>query len=127
MCRRALDDRRSDAGRAAAIGDSLRDIGAARADGVWGYGVRGGHGCRDTARYPGGAEAAPVPDLMFDDVGDAVRFALAYETLAAPLVKAIRARAARPLMVGICGRSRSGKSVSAHALVRSLAGAAANP
>jgi uridine kinase len=58
---------------------------------------------------------------MFDDVGDAVRFALAYRELAAPLVTAIRARAGSgPVFVGICGRSRAGKSVIAHALVRSL-------
>ena len=121
LFRRALAELPIDAARSVAIGDSLRDIGAARAVGVWAYGVRSGHGCRDTARYPGGADAAPAPDLMFDDVGDAVRFALAYRELAAPLVAAIRARACgEPVFVAICGRSRAGKSVLAHALVRSL-------
>ena len=91
-----------------------------RAANVWAYGVRTGHGCRDAARYPGGAAAAPVPDLMFEDVGEAVRFARAYRELAAPLAKAVRERTSRPLFVAICGRSRSGKSVIAHALVRTL-------
>lgn len=127
LFQRALEELPIDRARSVAIGDSLRDIGAARAVGIWAYGVRTGYGCRDTARYPGGADAAPVPDLMFDDVGDAVRFAMAYETLAAPLVSAIGEHRARsPVVVGICGRSRSGKSVIAHALVRSLREAGEN-
>jgi histidinol-phosphate phosphatase family protein len=123
LFRRAMDELPIDRARSIAIGDSLRDIGAARAAGVWAYGVRTGYGCRDTARYPGGAAAAPVPDLMFDDVGEAVRFALAYRDLAAPLAKATperKGKSARPLLVAVCGRSRSGKSVVAHALARGL-------
>jgi histidinol-phosphate phosphatase family protein len=121
LFRRAMEDLPIDRARSCAIGDSLRDIGAARAAGVWAYGVRTGYGCCDVARYPGGADAAPMPDLMFDDVGDAVRFALAYPEFAAPLVKAIEARtAAGPMLVAICGRSRAGKSVIAHALMRIL-------
>src|SRR5262249_35690447 len=39
----------------------------------------------------------------------------------APLVTAVRERSdRRPVVVGICGRSRTGKSVGAHALVRAL-------
>jgi mannose-1-phosphate guanylyltransferase / phosphomannomutase len=123
LFRRAMEELPIDRVRSCAIGDSLRDIGAACAAGVWAYGVRTGYGCRDTARYPAGAGAAPVPELMFADVSEAVRFALAYRELAAPLVEAMRARrgqSVRPLVVGICGRSRSGKSVIAHALVRTL-------
>jgi mannose-1-phosphate guanylyltransferase / phosphomannomutase len=121
LFRRAMDDLPIDAARSCAIGDSLRDIGAARAAGVWAYGVRTGYGCRDVKRYPGGADAAPAPDLMFDDVGEAVGFALGYPAIAAPLVKAIAARtSARPLLVAICGRSRSGKSSIAHALMRTV-------
>ncbi len=120
LFRRAVEELPIDRARSIAIGDSLRDIGAARAAGVWAYGVRTGYGCRDGGRYPGGGAVAPAPDLMFKDVGEAVRFALAYRQLAAPLVKAVRERAARPLLVGLCGRSRSGKTVIAHALVRAL-------
>jgi histidinol-phosphate phosphatase family protein len=123
LFRRAMEELPIDRARSFAIGDSLRDIGAARAAGIWAYGVRTGHGCRDAARYPGGPAAAPVPDLMFEDVGEAVRFGLAYRELAAPLAKAVRDRQgefARPLLVAICGRSRSGKSVIAHALARLL-------
>jgi histidinol-phosphate phosphatase family protein len=120
LFRRAMDELPIDRARSIAIGDSLRDIGAARAAGVWAYGVRTGYGCRDTARYPGGAAAAPVPELMFENVGEAVRFGLTYRHLAAPLAKAVLERPARPLLVAICGRSRSGKSVIAHALARSL-------
>ena len=126
LFRRAMEELPIDPARSVAIGDSLRDIGAARSAGVWAYGVRTGYGCRDPERYPGGAMAAPDPDLMFDDVADAVRFALSYKSLAAPLVTAIGAHR-RPLLVGICGRSRSGKSAVAHALVRALTEAGENP
>jgi histidinol-phosphate phosphatase family protein len=125
---RALDDLPIDRARSVAIGDSLRDIGAARAAGVWAYGVRTGYGCRDAGRYPGGATAAPTPDLMFDDVGNAVRFALSYQTLVAPLTEIICDGTSRsPMIIAICGRSRAGKSVVAHALVRTLREAGENP
>jgi histidinol-phosphate phosphatase family protein len=121
LFQRAMEELPIDRVRSCAIGDSLRDIGAARAAGVWAYGVRTGYGCRDAGRYPGRAGAAPTPDLMFDDVGEAVRFALGYQVLAAPLANAIDGRAAnRPMLVAICGRSRSGKSVVSHALLRTL-------
>ena len=121
LFRRAMEELPIDRARSAAIGDSLRDIGAAKAAGVWAYGVRTGYGCRDIARYPGGAAAAPIPDLMFDDVADAVLFTLGYQTLVAPLMQAVRHRSCeQPTIIGICGRSRSGKSVVAHALVRAL-------
>jgi histidinol-phosphate phosphatase family protein len=120
LFRRAMQELPIDRARSSAIGDSLRDIGAARAAGVWAYGVRTGYGCRDAARLPAGVPV-PEPDLIFDNVGDAVRFELGYESFTAPLVKAIRARAAeRTLIVGICGRSRAGKSTVAHALMRAL-------
>lgn len=128
LFRRALEELPVDRARASTIGDSLRDIGAARAAGVWAYGVRTGYGCRDTARYPGGAAAAPTPDLIFDDVGDAVRFVLGYPALVAPLVERLRALGGRrPLIVAICGRSRAGKSVVAHALARTLRDGGGNP
>jgi mannose-1-phosphate guanylyltransferase/phosphomannomutase len=121
LFRRAMAELPIKAARSVSIGDSLRDIGAARAAGVWAYGVRTGHGCRDAKRYPGGAAAAPTPDLMFDDVNEAVRFAVSYRRLAAPIIKAIPDRSDRePFIIGVCGRSRSGKSIIAHALVRSL-------
>src|SRR5689334_19593889 len=120
LFRRAMEELPIDRARSSAIGDSLRDIGAARAAGVWAYGVRTGYGCRDAARLPGGAPV-PEPDLIFDDVQDAVQFELGYESLTAPPVKAIRAHAAEgTLIVAICGRSRAGKSTLAHALVRAL-------
>jgi histidinol-phosphate phosphatase family protein len=125
LFRRAMAELPIDRARSIAIGDSLRDIGAARAAGVWAYGVRTGHGCRDAARYPGGTAAAPAPDLMFEDVGEAVRFGLGYRKLVEPLVerfsyKTFGWRKPGPRIIAVCGRSRSGKSVIAHALVRSL-------
>jgi histidinol-phosphate phosphatase family protein len=125
LFRRAMEELPIDRARSIAIGDSLRDIGAARAAGVWAYGVRTGHGCRDAVRYPGGAVAAPAPDLMFEDVGEAVRFGLGYRNLIEPLFQRFAYqtfgwRKLGPRMIAICGRSRSGKSVIAHALARTL-------
>jgi glycosyltransferase involved in cell wall biosynthesis len=54
------------------IGDTPRDIAAAKAAGTTAYGVRTGHGCQHTK--PDG-EDFPPPDRMFDDVGAAVAFA----------------------------------------------------
>jgi phosphoglycolate phosphatase-like HAD superfamily hydrolase len=52
------------------IGDSVRDVGAARAVGIDCYGVRTGYGCRD-------CPADLKPAGLFDDVLDAVQHALA--------------------------------------------------
>lgn len=52
----------------AMIGDTVHDLGAARAAGVAGYGVRTGHGCA-------GADAKSV---LFDNVLDAVKFITAH-------------------------------------------------
>lgn len=122
LFRRAIDELPIDASRSASIGDSLRDIGAARGAKVWAYGVRTGYGCRDAERYPGGPQAAPVPDLMFADVGEAVDFCIHYRTVAEAVRNAVNARVRinSPLAVAICGRSRSGKSIVAHAVARSL-------
>lgn len=80
LFRRALGDLPIDVARSCAIGDSLRDIGAARAVGLAAFGVRTGYACADYARYPGGASAAPIPDRMFADVGAAVDFMLSRKT-----------------------------------------------
>lgn len=112
-----------DQGRSTLVGDSLRDIGAARRFGIWAYGVRTGHGCRDTERYHREIGPPPVPDLMFDNVLEAVEFDIGYGVLAANIVGAIRGlmdKKDAPVLVGICGRSRAGKSVVAHAIVRTL-------
>src|SRR5262249_38150590 len=129
LFRRAMEELPVDRARSIAIGDSLRDIGAARAAGVWAYGVRTGHACRDSARYPGGAAAAPVPDLMFEDVSEAVRFGLSYRDLVAPLVKSVRERkgvSARPRPAAVWARSGAGKSVIAQALARGRQGEGAS-
>jgi mannose-1-phosphate guanylyltransferase / phosphomannomutase len=123
LLRRALADLPIDQRRSALIGDSLRDIGAARAFGIWAYGVRTGAGCRDGERYRRETGTPPLPDLMFETVSEAVDFNIGYGALAAPVVTAIgrlvngtRTR----VVVGVCGRSRSGKTVTAHAIVRAL-------
>jgi mannose-1-phosphate guanylyltransferase/phosphomannomutase len=52
------------------VGDTWRDVGAARAAGIRAYGVRTGYGCQ-------GCEGQYRPDRIFADVGEAVDFALA--------------------------------------------------
>jgi histidinol-phosphate phosphatase family protein len=124
LFQRALAELPIDPTRSMLIGDSLRDIGAARGIGIWAYGVRTGYGCRDGDRYPRHHENAvpPASDLMFETVAEAVDFGIGYRGLAASVLAGLRpllSRKARTL-VGISGRSRSGKTTVAHAAVRSL-------
>jgi histidinol-phosphate phosphatase family protein len=75
LYRRAIAEQGIDPKKSFVIGDSLRDIGGARAVGVTAFGVRTGYGCRDADRYEG-SPPIPAPDRMFDDVGAAVAFIL---------------------------------------------------
>jgi histidinol-phosphate phosphatase family protein len=52
------------------VGDTWRDMGAARAAGIRAYGVRTGYGCQE-------CEGEYRPDRIFADVAEAVDFALA--------------------------------------------------
>jgi mannose-1-phosphate guanylyltransferase / phosphomannomutase len=123
LFRRAFADLPIDRQRSVLIGDSFRDIGAARALGIWAYGVRTGYGCRDGERYRRETGAPPAPDLMFENVSEAVDVEIEYGALAAPALGAILgliARKGASVLVGVCGRSRAGKSIAAHAIVRAL-------
>lgn len=123
LLRRAVAELPIDRRRSALIGDSLRDIGAARAFGIWAYGVRTGIGCRDGERFRRESGKPPVPDLMFESVSEAVDFDIKYSAFAAPAIVAIRdliSHKGNPPVVAVCGRSRAGKSTVAHAIVREL-------
>jgi histidinol-phosphate phosphatase family protein len=123
LLRHALADLPIDRSRSMLIGDSLRDIGAARGVGIWAYGVRTGYGCRDGERYRRESGVPPVPDLMFECVSEAVEFGIGYRALAEPVIADIRRamdRGAKPVLVGVSGRSRAGKTAVAHAVIRSL-------
>jgi mannose-1-phosphate guanylyltransferase/phosphomannomutase len=123
MLRQALADLPIDRLRSMLIGDSLRDIGAARGIGIWAYGVRTGYGCRDRERFRRESGVPPVPDLMFETVSQAVEFGVGYRALAKLVVAGIRRKMERgttPVMVGVSGRSRAGKTAVAHAVVRTL-------
>jgi hypothetical protein len=85
--------------------------------------VRTGYGCRDRERYRREAGTPPVPDLMFETVSEAVAFGIGYRALAAPVTAAVRRamdRGTKPVLVGLSGRPRAGKTVIAHAVTRSL-------
>jgi histidinol-phosphate phosphatase family protein len=121
MLRQAVADLPIDKSRSMLVGDSLRDIGAARGIGIWAYGVRTGYGCRDRARYHLGPP--PAPDLMFENVSEAIAFGIGYRRLAAAVLDQIRVligQVRKPVLVALCGRSRAGKTVLAHAVARSL-------
>jgi histidinol-phosphate phosphatase family protein len=123
LLRQALADLPIDEARSMLIGDSLRDIGAARGIGIWGYGVRTGYGCRDHERYRRESGIPPVPDLMFESVSEAVAFGVGYRALAAAILAEIRRaidQGKRPVLVGVSGRARAGKTAIAHAVVRCL-------
>jgi histidinol-phosphate phosphatase family protein len=123
----AIQDLPIDMSRSTVIGDSLRDVGAAHAVELPGYGVRTGYGCRDRDTMAGSSAQEVVPDLMFENVAEAVDFALRYEELARPVVTAIEKAAplahSAPMIVSISGHSRAGKSTLAHALARTLSAA----
>jgi histidinol-phosphate phosphatase family protein len=124
LLRRAFAELSIDKRRSALIGDSLRDIGAARNFGIWAYGVRTGAGCRDRERYQREASTATIADLMFEDVSEAVDFNLGYGALAEHILATIGElinKLKPPVLVAVCGRSRAGKSVLAHAVARALA------
>ena len=89
LLRQALADLPIDQPRSMLIGDSLRDIGAARGIGIWAYGVRTGYGCRDRERYQRESGMPPVPDLMFETVSEAVEFGIDYRGIAAPVMAEI--------------------------------------
>jgi mannose-1-phosphate guanylyltransferase/phosphomannomutase len=123
LLRQAFADLPIERSRSMLIGDSLRDIGAARGVGIWAYGVRTGYGCRDGERYRRESGVPPVPDLMFESVSEAVEFGIGYRALAQPVIADIRRamdRGTKPVLVGVSGRSRGGKTAVSHAVVRSL-------
>ncbi|MBY5758151.1 HAD-IIIA family hydrolase [Rhizobium leguminosarum] len=123
MIRQAMTELPVEKSKSVIIGDSLRDIGAARKAGIWAYGVRTGYGLRDEKSYPAAETDVPRADLVFDTVYDAVRFQCGYQDIGQALSGAIHQRLpskAGPLLVSICGRSRSGKSTFAHAVERML-------
>lgn len=123
MIRQAMAELPIEGAKSVIIGDSLRDIGAGRKAGIWAYGVRTGYGLRDEKSYPAAETAIPHADLIFDTVYDAVRFQCQYQDIGKALSGVIEERlsqTAGPLLVSICGRSRSGKSTFAHAVQRIL-------
>jgi mannose-1-phosphate guanylyltransferase / phosphomannomutase len=123
LFRQALADLPINQSSSMLVGDSLRDIAAARGVGIWAYGVRTGYGCRDRERYRREGGEAATPDLMFENVVEAVDFGLGYRALAAPVLAAIRRGlelVPKPLIVGIGGGARAGKTSLAHAVLRCL-------
>ncbi|MDC7745179.1 HAD-IIIA family hydrolase [Rhizobium binxianense] len=123
MIRQAMAELPIERSKSIIIGDSLRDIGAGRKAGIWAYGVRTGYGLRDEKSYPAAEADIPRADLVFDTVYDAVRFQCGYHDIGHAPVGAIGQRLSKnagPLIVSICGRSRSGKSTLAHAIERLL-------
>jgi len=123
MIRQAMSELPVEKSKSIIIGDSLRDIGAGRKAGIWSYGVRTGYGLRDEKSYPTVETETPHADLVFDTVYDAVRFQCGYQEIGKTLSGAIDERlssTAGPLLISICGRSRSGKSTFAHAVQRTL-------
>lgn len=100
------------------IGDSQRDIVAARGASIWAYGVRTGRGCRDCTGVQ--------PVLMFAGPLEAARFAVYGLPEAEDVAKEILDRVSHqeltlPFLVAVCGPQAAGKTTFAHALVRALA------
>ena len=98
------------------IGDSARDMGAARAAGATPVGVRTGHGLK------GGEHR---PDFLFDNVLDAVRYVVEQ-----PFINLIneglqrfeiyKSTDSKPFVIALGGPARSGKSTAAAGLARAM-------
>jgi mannose-1-phosphate guanylyltransferase / phosphomannomutase len=90
------------------VGDSWRDIESARNLKIPALGVRTGGGCQGTS-----------PDLLFDDVFDAVQFVVHGLPMVSQFVDVIEDKMTHqnpPLIVGTCGVARSGKTCFSYAL-----------
>jgi histidinol-phosphate phosphatase family protein len=110
---RAMSELPIDSKQSAMIGDTWRDISAAKAMGIYAYGVRTGVGCRN---LPPGVQ----PDLMFKSVVEGVNFCLTYKKLASFITQKVEQSKTNDerFIVGIAGVSQSGKSCLAHAIER---------
>lgn len=96
------------------IGDSSRDIESGKAAGVRTIALRTGHGA---------VSLNARPDYHFDNLKDAVDFILdnPYADLYKRMHKAFRNSKTSPMVVGVAGQSRSGKSTLVTYLMRKLA------
>jgi len=117
MLLRAANELPIDLPNSCLIGDTQRDIVAAQRAGVVAYGVRTGRACRDCT---GGVQ----PLLMFNDVFEAARFAVAgvpeAEYVVNDIVARIGASDRKQVNVSVCGPQASGKTMLAHATARAL-------
>jgi mannose-1-phosphate guanylyltransferase / phosphomannomutase len=98
------------------IGDTWRDIGAARNAGIFAYGVRTGFGCRDCS-------GDSRPDLIFSDVREAVDFVIngvPEAKSSAEKITEMVEKSSKTVLVGVSGLTRSGKSTFAHAVLKEL-------
>lgn len=98
------------------IGDSARDVGAARAAGVTAVGVRTGHGLKNSTEQP---------DFLFDHLGDAVDYLIEqpFNKLFNDCLQQIENHLKTnksPYIVALAGPARSGKSTAAAGLAREL-------
>lgn len=111
----AMRDLPIDLNQAVMIGDTWRDIKAAKIKGIYAYGVRTGSGCREMP-------ADIRPDLMFHSVVDAVDFCVNYKKNAEVVLQHLDLSRLpnRRYLIGIAGVSQSGKSSLAHAMERVL-------
>ena len=116
MIRKATVELPVDLEKSIMIGDTWRDVGAAREVGIPVLGVRTGFGCK-------GCSGKSRPDIIFRDVLEAVRFAVDgipnARTLVAKLDR-IASEKDDTVLVGICGIPRSGKSILSVFLKREL-------
>lgn len=116
MIKKAIEELPVDLKNSIMIGDTWRDVGAAREVGIPIFGVRTGYGCKN-------CNGKFRPDIIFRDVFEAVRFSIHGISNARSLVEKLSRVASEKndtVLVGICGISRAGKSILSVFLKREL-------
>lgn len=116
MLYRAIQELPVDMGEAYLIGDRKADIALAREVGIGAFGVRTGYGCQD-------CNPECEPDLLFQDVLEAVSFAVHGVPAARELsldINAALGENAPPFLIAIDGQASAGKTCFSYDLCRRL-------
>jgi histidinol-phosphate phosphatase family protein len=110
MIKKAVADFNIDLNGSFIIGDSERDVLTGKNAGIRTIALRSGEGCK---------ECKVEPDYFFDTLTDAVEFIIdePYKEYAQKVVAAFQKSAKKPFVIGVGGKSRTGKSTFSRYLI----------
>jgi len=110
MIKKAVADFNIELSESFIIGDSERDILTGKNAGIRTIALRSGEGCK---------ACKEAPDYFFDTLTDAVEFIIdePYKEYAQKVVAAFQKSAKKPFVIGVGGKSRTGKSTFSRYLI----------